>query len=154
MGRAASLVWLAFGDDVPSVNYRGEQTVRPELALHLQCRWQLLRAGNVLVEQRDLFVPGSRGGGSEFVAGGEIGSARFDDRVEGVAAMIGTESPVVETVSVDEHFAFWLTLSDGVSLEAFPAEREGCEDWRFISFAGAVGGRRHYVVENGSLSTT
>lgn len=149
IGRAATLVWVAFGDEVPWVNHRREQASRPELAVHLQCRWRLVRGSAVVVEEGDLHVPGTRAG-TDFAAGGAIGTARFDDRVEAVAGIIAAEAPVVCGVGIGEGFGLRLTLSSGMSLEAFPAGREGWEDWRFLSSAG---GGRHFVVENCSMST-
>nr|WP_134008049.1 hypothetical protein [Streptomyces sp. 846.5] len=54
IGRAATLVWLTFGDEVPWLDYRGQGTVRPELSLHLQCRWRLAHGAAVTIQQGDL----------------------------------------------------------------------------------------------------
>lgn len=148
IGRAATLVWLTFGGEVPWVNGRGDEMVR-ELAVHLQCRWRLVRGAAVLVEEGDLYVPGACAP-AEFAAGNEIGTARFDDRVEGVTRLLAAEAPVVDAVSIGDEFDLRLTLSSGMTLEVFPAGREGREDWRFL---GSGGGGQHYVVENGSVFT-
>jgi hypothetical protein len=147
IGRAATLVWLTFGDEVPWVNFRGEQTTRPELALHLQCRWRLVRGAAVVIEEGDLYVPGAHAG-SGFAAGGEIGTSRFDDRVEAVSRLVTAEAPAVDEVCLGDEFDLRLTLSSGMSLEVFPAGRSRWEDWRFLSSAE---GRPHYVVENSSV---
>ena len=147
VGRAATLAWFAFGDEVPWVNYRGEHTTRPELALHLQCRWRLVRGATALVQKGDLYVPGARAGAA-FDTGAKIGTSRFDDRVETVSRIIAAEVPVVEHVRIGDAFDLQLTLSSGVSLEVFPEGHEGREDWRFLSMAGDG---HHYVVENGSV---
>lgn len=101
----------------------------------------------VMVQEADLHGPGTRAG-AQFTAGGEIGTARFDDRVEAVARVIAAEAPVVDHVRIGDEFDLQLTLSSGMSFEVFPAGREGREDRRLISSAG---GRRHYVVENRSM---
>jgi len=149
IGRAATLVWLTFGDDLPWVNHRGEHTVLPQNYFHLQCRWRLSRGAAVMVQKGDLFVPGARADAG-FAAGGAIGTARFDDRVETVTRFIAAEVPVVERVRVGDEFDLQLTLSSGMSLEVFPSARKEREDWRFLSSAE---GRPHYVVENGSVYT-
>lgn len=133
---------------MPWVNPRGERMVR-ELAVHLQCRWRLIRGAAVLVEEGDLYVPGA-GAAAEFAAGNEIGTARFDDRVAAVAQLVAAEEPVVDAVSIGDEFDLQLTLSSGMTLEVFPAGREGWEDWRFLSSAR---GGQHYVVKNGSMVT-
>ncbi|MFI8186914.1 hypothetical protein OG539_02265 [Actinacidiphila glaucinigra] len=148
IGRAATLVWLTFGDEVPWVNFRGEHTTLPELALHVQCRWRLVRGAAVVVEKGDLYVPGASSG-ADFAAGGEIGTSRFDDRVEAVSWIVAAQAPAVEEVYVGDEFDLRLTLSSGLTLEVFPAGRSEWEDWRFLSSAD---GRPHYVVENGSVS--
>ncbi|SEO43793.1 hypothetical protein [Actinacidiphila rubida] len=130
------------------MNHRGEQMVR-ELAVHLQCRWRLIRGAAVLVEAGDLYVPGACAA-AEFAAGNEIGTARFDDRAAAVAQLVAAEEPVVDAVSIGDEFDLQLTLSSGMTLEVFPAGREGWEDWRFLSSAG---GGQHYVVTNGSMFT-
>jgi hypothetical protein len=100
IGRAATLVWVTFGEEMPWVNYRGEHTVRPELSLHMQCRWRLVRGAAVMVEEADLYVPGARAG-TDFAGGGELGTSRFDDRVEAVAQAIAAEAPVVADVYIE-----------------------------------------------------
>jgi hypothetical protein len=127
LGRAATLAWFAFGDEVPWVNYRGEHTTRSELALHLQCRWRLVRGATALVQKGVLYVPGARAGAA-FDTGAKIGTSRFDDRVETVSRIIAAEVPVVEHVRIGDAFDLQLTLSSGVS-----------------------GDGHHYVVENGSV---
>jgi hypothetical protein len=149
IGRAATLVWLTFGDEVPWVDYRGEHTVRPELSLHLQCRWRLLNGVSVMVQEGDLYVPGARAG-ARFAAGGEIGTSRFDDRVEAIMQLIAADAPVVEHVRIGDEFDLQLMLSSGTSLEVFPVGRPGWEDWRFLSSGE---GWPHYVVEDGSVFT-
>lgn len=147
IGRAATLVWLTFGGEVPWVNHRGDQMTRPESAVHVQCRWRLVRGSAVVVQHGDLYVPGASAG-ADFAAGGEIGTARFDDRVAVVTRLVAAENPVVEDVYLGDKSDLRLVLSAGISLEVFPAGREGDEDWRFLSSAG---GRHHYVAENGSV---
>jgi hypothetical protein len=131
IGRAADLVWLAFGGDVPWVNHRGEGTVRPELALHLQCPWRLLRDGEVLVEHRDL------------------DAARFDDRVQAVAPYLVDVRPTVLSVNLDDRFGLRIAASSGLLLEVCPDGHAGREDWRFFSMKR---NGPHYVVEDGSMS--
>ncbi|MGW5348976.1 hypothetical protein ACWERV_00470 [Streptomyces sp. NPDC004031] len=154
VGRAATLVWFTFGDEVPWADPRGGPSVR-ELALHLQCRWRLTRGAAVMAEEGDLFRPGTRAGArtgarAGFTAGGEIGTSRFDDRAEAVTRLVAREGPVVDAVSIGEEFDLRLTLSTGMALEVFPAARAGREDWRFL---GSAEGGRHYVVENGAVYT-
>ncbi|MEU1290388.1 hypothetical protein [Kitasatospora sp. NPDC005856] len=147
IGRAATLVWLTFGDDVPWVDHRGEQTVRPEMSLHLQCRWRLLNGVSAMVQEGDLHVPGA-GAAAGFEAGGDIGTSRFDDRVETVTQLIAADAPVVDHVRIGDEFDLQLMLSSGMSLEVFPAGRPEWEDWRFL---GSGEERPHYVVENRSM---
>ncbi|PKT71906.1 hypothetical protein CW362_16785 [Streptomyces populi] len=149
IGRAATLVWLTFGDDVPWVDHRGEHTVHPEMSLHLQCRWRLLNGVSTVVQEGDLHAPGARAG-ARFEAGGEIGTSRFDDRVKTVMQLVAADAPVVDHVRIGDEFDLQLMLSSGMSLEVFPAGRPEREDWRFLSPGE---GRPHYVVENGSVFT-
>lgn len=149
IGRAATLVWLTFGEDAPWVDPRGERRMRRASSLHLQCRWRLTYGAAAVVQEGDLFLPGARAGAA-FEAGGEIGTARFDDRAGVVMRAVAADVPVVEQVWIGDEFDLRLTLSTGMSLEVFPSGRRGREDWRFL---GSADGGRHCVVEGGSAYT-
>ena len=56
-GRAADLLWLAFGQRQTIKDFRGKPREAGEYALHVQCAWRFVLGEKVVAGNRDLYYP-------------------------------------------------------------------------------------------------
>ncbi|HWF38600.1 MAG TPA: hypothetical protein VG322_08780, partial [Candidatus Acidoferrales bacterium] len=64
--RAADMAMFQFGRRRKIQNVRGEWREVGDIALHVQCRWRLLRDGLIVIGSSDLYYP------AEFEEGGNV----------------------------------------------------------------------------------
>src|SRR5690242_12017008 len=56
-GRAADLLWLAFGQRQTIKDFRGKPREGGEYAWHVQCAWRFVQGEKVVAGNRDLYYP-------------------------------------------------------------------------------------------------
>jgi len=153
--RVVDMQTFDFGDLVPttgvgrtlaSIARHPPRPEVPEFALHVQCRWRIVRDGSILVGAADIFWPPS---------GSEIPYREFDydgvtsrrDELLDLFMAHGTEAHVVGRVDGASTGDARIEFIDGCVLELWPDHRTGSEadgpdeHWRFFRRAD-----RHFVV--------
>jgi len=134
-GRAADLLWLAFGQHRTIQDFRGERREVGEFALHVQCAWRFVQDEKVVVGNRDLYYPrGYRDPKDEIPKGFDWdvqGANRCD---EGLAELFarGTKQFVVERVEAGQAGELALLLEGGLILQIFPNDSLDGEHWRLF----------------------
>jgi hypothetical protein len=134
-GRAADLLWLAFGQRQTIQDFRGERREVGEYALHVQCAWRFIQGEKVVVGNRDLYYPrGYRDPKDEIPKGFDWdvqGANRCD---EGLATLFagGAKQFVVEQVEAGQAGEIALLLEGGLTLQILPNDSLEGEHWRLF----------------------
>lgn len=153
IGRAADLVWFAFGNerrDVAQAN--GISKTVSEYSLHLQCAWRIRRKDAILVASADRFYPAGENPYADLLEfKWDIpGANQLDERVFKLLQDYGSSLPVVESAVADLTGSFRLSMSHSLFLEAFPANSISREYWRlFRPYSQA----KHFVFTKEGLET-
>jgi hypothetical protein len=133
VNHAADMLTLQFGPLRQMVNRKGTVKQVGTWALHVQCRWQIERAGEILATQFDLR-------GSDDDANRAVG--RIYD-------LLVTSGPThVENVLANESGGVCLSLSIGLRIAVTPG-RVTEEDWRLFSPGSDA---KHFVIEGGTVA--
>lgn len=133
VGHAADMLTLQFGALREVTNLRGKVKQVGEWALHIQCKWQLERAGEIVATQDDL-------AGSDTDAHGA--TARLDE------LLLKHEPTSVKDVLAGEFGNVDIVLSRGLILRVTANGTADEEDWRFFA-PGADA--PHLVIEGGKI---
>lgn len=134
-GRAADLLWLAFGQRRTTQDFRGKPKEVGEYALHVECAWRFVQGERVLAGNRDLYYPrGYRNQRDEFPKGFNWdvqGANRCDEMLAELFAG-GAKQFVVQQVEVGQAGALALLLEDGLTLQILPNDSLEGEHWRLF----------------------
>jgi hypothetical protein len=134
-GRAADLLWLAFGPRQTIKDFRGKPREVGEYALHVQCAWRFVQGEKVVAGNRDLYYPrGYRDQRDEFPKGFDWdvqGANRCDEMLAELFAG-GARQFVVQRVEARHAGELALLLEDGITLQIFPNDSLVDEHWRLF----------------------
>jgi hypothetical protein len=134
-GRAADLLWLAFGQRQTIQDFRGESREVGEYALHVQCAWRFVKDEKVLVGNRDLYYPrGYRDPKDEIPKdfNWDVQGANRCDEVLATLFAGGAKQFIVQRVNASTAGELTLLLEDGLALQIFPNDSLDGEHWRFF----------------------
>lgn len=137
-GRAATMAWLGFGDDI-TVPDREEGTLEvAEYALHLQCTWRIRGPEGIITGATDLFYspddPPLSLDNEEWdkKVDGRLFRTLCDARLEALFERHGDNTLIVQSVAADDVGSLQLTLTGGYVVEVFPDDSLPGEHWRFF----------------------
>ena len=134
-GRAADLLWVAFGQRQTIQDFRGEPREVGEFALHVQCAWRFVRDEKVLVGNRDLYYPrGYRYPKDEIPKefNWDVQRANRCDEVLATLFAGGAKQFVVLRVEAGHAGEVALLLEGGLALQVFPNDSLVGEHWRLF----------------------
>ena len=134
-GRAADLLWLAFGQRQTIQDFRGKSREVGEYALHVQCAWRFVQGETVVAGNRDLYYPrGYKNPKDEIPKGFDWdvqGANRCDEMLAGLFAD-GAKQYVVQKAEVGQAGEFALLMEGGLTLQIFPNDSLEGEHWRLF----------------------
>ncbi len=133
IGHAADMLTLQFGALKQVTNLRGKVKQVGEWALHIQCKWRLEHAGEVVLTQNDL-------AGSDTDA--HNATARLEER------LVRHEPTSVQEILAGEFGNVSIVMSRGLTLHIVANGTADEEDWRFFAPGADV---PHLVIEGGRI---
>ena len=146
--RAVNMVMFDFGERRQSVTFKGTPREVGEYALHVSCRWRIVRKDRVVVGSRDISYPAGYSDGDEIPE--EFDWDRDRSLLDGLLDLFfegDAKAYPVRSVEVGLAGGLRIVLSDDFCLELFPDNSEPCEHWRlFIPDAH----QPHFVVSGAS----
>ena len=131
IGRAANMLWIGFGKQIPSVNFRGEHVLKSEYAIHIQCNWEIVDGEKIILEQNDFYKP-KTGISPECFDEEQLGASKFDEIVNSINDIIKASPVHVINFYVDETGGFQLNLSNSFKIKIYPDSPMEGESWRFL----------------------
>jgi hypothetical protein len=135
-GRAADLLWLAFGQRRTIQDFRGESREVGEYALHVQCAWRFVQGEKVVVGNRDLYYPRGYTDPKQEIPkefNWDVqGANRCDEVLAGLFAG-GAKQFVVLRVQAGQAGELALLLESGLTLQVFPNDSLVGEHWRLFT---------------------
>jgi hypothetical protein len=159
--RIVDMQVFGFGDLVPNsgedrrraaaIAARPRRAEVPEFALHVQCRWRIVRNGSILVGAADIFWPGAESEVAYQEFDNDGARSRRDELVDSFMAH-GQDSHVVRKIEGASTGDARIQFVDGYALELWPDHRSGAEAdgpdeyWRFFRDRD-----RHFVVGAGGV---
>lgn len=130
-GYAADMIWIGFGNkDIPFTKINGNTVMHHRYCLHIQCDWAFKSQGNVLFTNEDWYKPDD---------------VCFDEKLTDYKKLVftnnglGLNSPIVDSVEVDDKCELTIKLSNEVLLKT--QSNRITEEWRFIDSVN----KYHYV---------
>jgi len=143
ISRAADMQMFGFGPCREITNRQGEIVARPEISLHVQCRWRMVDGRSILFGRDDLLYPANK----------EIPVLEFDyDEAPSVLDATSqqwwraqaTNPPRILDATGDAYGGFQIELEGGLFLEAMPCDSARSEEnWRLF---GHRDDDSHFVV--------
>ena len=134
-GRAADLLWLAFGQRRTIPDFQGKPKEVGEYALHVQCAWRFVQGEKVLVGNRDLYYPrGYRDTKEEIPKefNWDVQGANRCDEMLAVLFAGGAKQYVIQRVEVGQAGELALLMESGLTLQIFPNDSLEGEHWRIF----------------------
>jgi hypothetical protein len=134
-GRAADLLWLAFGQRQTIQDFRGKPREVGEYALHVQCAWRFAQNEKVLVGNRDLYYPRGYKNPREEIPRDFNWDVQGANRCDEVLATLfagGTKQFVVQRFETRQAGELALLLEGGLTLQIFPNDSLEGEHWRLF----------------------
>lgn len=134
-GRAADLMWLAFGRRQIIKDFRGKPREVGEYALHVQCAWRFVQDEKIVVGNRDLYYPASYRDTREEIPKEFNWDVQGANRCDEVLAELfagGTNQFVVLRIEVGQAGTLALLLEGGLTLQIFPNDSLEGEHWRLF----------------------
>ncbi|HLK07041.1 MAG TPA: hypothetical protein VKV30_03840 [Candidatus Angelobacter sp.] len=134
-GRAADLMWLAFGQRQIIKDFRGEPREVGEYALHVQCAWRFVQDEKVVVGNRDLYYPRGYRDAKEEIPRGFNWDVQGANRCDELLAELfagGANQFVVQRVEAGQAEELALMLEGGLTLQIFPNDSLEGEHWRLF----------------------
>lgn len=134
-GRAADLMWLAFGQRQIIKDFRGEPREVGEYALHVQCAWRFVQDEKVVVGNRDLYYPRGYRDAKEEIPRGFNWDVQGANRCDELLAELfagGANQFVVQRVEAGQAGELALMLEGGLTLQIFPNDSLEGEHWRLF----------------------
>jgi hypothetical protein len=116
IGRAADMLWIQYGGFITAKNYKGEEVIRSEYAIHVQGSWSFMQNENILLLSDDI---------SE-----SKNNILFDGKNE---EFIKKMLPLtVMNVDINEKGALNIFLGNNLKFQAITDKDKRIEYWRFI----------------------
>lgn len=134
-GRAADLLWLAFGQRQTIPDFRGKPREVGEFALHVQCAWRFVQGEKVLAGNRDLYYPRGYTDAKQEIPSGFNWDVQGANRCDQVLAELfarRTKQFVVQRVKSGQAGELALLLEGGLTLQIFPNDSLDGEHWRLF----------------------
>jgi hypothetical protein len=150
IGRAHTLEWILFSPTgLLEANTESDQKY-PEYSLNIQCTWRITRQGKIVVASDDLyFPPGDHPYDDlENFDWSRQGSNLGDVRTNLLKEEIANNTIVVLSVEADYIGGLSIQLSEGYSIELFPANSLEREYWRFFNRQSSD---QHFVVTGSGI---
>ena len=142
IGRVADMVWIIFGgseDTSCCMDTRGNK----EYSLHIQCTFRLLKNGEILLGNTDIYCAGE--GESEIISSYTAGMSLFDQRAKYFNSLL----PLTVTgINVAENGDIRISLQDSFLLEVLVAGAMPREFWRVFQRGDL---NSHVVYESESI---
>jgi len=149
--RAADMAMFQFGRQRKIQNDRGEWREVGDVALHVQCRWRVLRQGLIVIGSSDLYYP------ADFQVSGKVPEGFDWDKDNNLRDKLldnlfsgNTREFLVRSISVGQAGSLQILLSGDLSLELFPDDSLTGEHWRLFT----PGGEGSHFVVSGSNTRT
>jgi len=134
IGRAAAMLWMGFGKEIDTVDYKGNPTKKSEYALHLQCSWRIKNAQNqIIVGFFDMFEPRSHIEWSEDFDWDIQGNNLYDEKVK---KWLGNCDRYVVDYKIDSNLDLTLMFNTKERLEVFINQTSKSECWRLLEYKG------------------
>lgn len=135
IGRAHTLQWILFSPIGLFETNKGHNQKYPEYSLNIQCTWRVIGQEKIVVASDDLYFPPDDHpyDDLENFDWTEQGSNRCDSRTAPFKAEITKKTIVVLSVEADSVGGLSIRLSEGYSIELFPANSLEREHWRFFN---------------------
>jgi hypothetical protein len=134
-GRAADLLWLAFGQRQTIKDFRGKPREVGEYALHVQCAWRFVRRETVVAGNRDLYYPRGYKDPKEEIPKGFDWDVQGANRCDEVLAELfagGAKQYVVVRIQPGHAGELALLLEGDLTLQIFPNDSLEGEHWRLF----------------------
>jgi hypothetical protein len=134
-GRAADLLWLAFGQRQTIEDFRGKPREVGEYALHVQCAWRFVQGETVVAGNRDLYYPRGYRDPKEEIPKGFNWDVQGANRCDEVLAELfagGAKQYVVVRVQPGHAGELALLLERGLTFQIFPNDSLDGEHWRLF----------------------
>jgi hypothetical protein len=134
-GRAADLLWLAFGQRQTIRDFQGKPREVGEYALHVQCAWRFVQGEKVVAGNRDLYYPRGYKDAKDEVPSGfnwDVQGANKCDEALATLFAGGAKQFVIERVDVGQAGELALLLEDALTLQIFPNDSLESEHWRLF----------------------
>lgn len=134
-GRAADLLWLAFGPRQIIKDFRGNPREVGEYALHVQCAWRFVQGEEVVVGNRDLYYPRGYRDPKEEIPREFNWDVQGANRCDAMLAALfegGVKQFVVQRVVAGQVGELALLLERGLTLQIFPNDSLDDEHWRLF----------------------
>ena len=139
VGRAGNLAWFCFGEDVAVQNYKGENTIKSEYSLNVQCAFRIVQDKKIILASSDMYIPNSK---MQFVHEFDWdvqGANRFDE----LAKAWKGNTIIVDSLKSDDFGGLKIYFSNEAVLEIFPDMSAPEECWRFFECQSA---EKHVVI--------
>jgi hypothetical protein len=134
-GRAADLLWLAFGQRQTIQDFRGKPREVGAYALHVQCAWRFVQDEKVLVGNRDLYYPRGYRDAKDGIPEGfdwDVQGANRCDEMLGELFAGGAKQFIVLRVKAGAAGELAFLLEGGLTLQIFPNDSLEGEHWRLF----------------------
>ncbi|MCI0530285.1 MAG: hypothetical protein L0Y56_22805 [Nitrospira sp.] len=142
--RAANMECFHFGHENTVRDWKGNQKMVGEFALHVQCAWRIWGAEGIVVGSQDIYYPsGDPLKEPKDFDWGVPGSTRCDERIERFFQDYDDNLPVVEEIEADFTGGAKIRMKGGLLLEIFPNDSLDKEHWRLFAPATEA---PHFVV--------
>ncbi|WP_244848145.1 hypothetical protein [Caballeronia sp. SL2Y3] len=133
VSHAADMLTIHFGPQKQYTTRRGAVLQGGTWALHVQCQWQIARAGVVVATQAVL-------------AGSDDAAHRGATWLN---RLLVTDGPtIVKSLSATEFGGFQLEMANSFCLEVVAGTMPDEEDWRLFEPGSGI---KHFVVEGGNI---
>lgn len=143
IGRAAAMCWIGFGQDVLTLNRKGERLVA-EYALHIQCSFRISHNNSILLTNLDMFEPNEKVIDLENFDWDIQGNNTFDICSKALTELFENNQIVVKDVNVSKIGDLTITLSNNYVIEVFINANFDDEAWRFF-LSGSD--EEHFVIK-------
>jgi hypothetical protein len=134
-GRAADLLWLAFGQRQTIKDFRGKPREVGGYALHVQCAWRFVQGEKVVAGNRDLYYPRGYKDPKDQIPKDFDWDVQGANRCDEMLAELfagGAKQFVVQRAEVRQAGELALLLEGGLALQIFPNDSLDGEHWRLF----------------------
>jgi hypothetical protein len=129
------LEWIIFSPLGLFETNNGNDLSITEYALNIQCTWRIIGPEGIVVASNDLYFPAGEYPyhDLETFDWAVQGSNRCDERTNLFKKSIADQTLIVLSVEADSLGGLSIYLSEGYSIDIFPADSLGREYWRFFN---------------------